>query len=284
MNKFTNFIALLFLCSMAGIARDAQSEPVVYRFSPVNQWDIAKTAVYWNPIIKYVSERSGVELELKIGRTSADTTAFVLAKEVDFAFTNHLFSPARARLGWSVIGRRNGENLHGQIVVAQQSPLRSIADLQGLKIAFPGPEAFLAYKVTMSQLLRDGIKVSYTFAGNHNAAFAQLLAGKVDAVGANSHLVPGYTKSQGLPPLRVLWSSDPFPDLALMVSDRVPSAHVNAVKDAFLRMSQDPIGMEILNQSARSVQLTPTPIFVEANTGDYDGYRRFYRIAPLQLQ
>ena len=53
-----------------------------YRFSPVNQWDISKTAAYWNPIIQYVADKSGVPMQLKIGRTSADTTAFVLAQEV----------------------------------------------------------------------------------------------------------------------------------------------------------------------------------------------------------
>ena len=68
----------------------AAAQSATYRFSPVNQWDINKTAAYWNPIIRYVSDKSGVKLELKIGRTSADTTAYVLAQEVEFVFSNHL--------------------------------------------------------------------------------------------------------------------------------------------------------------------------------------------------
>ena len=71
----------------------ARAEETVYRFSPVNQYDINLTAAYWNPIIQYVSETSGVKLALKIGRTSADTTAYVLTQEVEFSFSNHLFSP-----------------------------------------------------------------------------------------------------------------------------------------------------------------------------------------------
>ena len=73
----------------------ASAQEPSYRFSPVNQWDINKTAAYWNPIIQYVSEKSGVKLQLKIGRTSADTTSYVLAQEVEFVFSNHLFSPER---------------------------------------------------------------------------------------------------------------------------------------------------------------------------------------------
>ena len=91
---------------LAGTAT-AQTEAPAYRFSPVNQYGINLTAAYWNPIIAYVSEKSGVKLQLKIGRTSADTTSYVLAQEVEFVFSNHLFSPEREALGWKVFGRRN---------------------------------------------------------------------------------------------------------------------------------------------------------------------------------
>ena len=82
-----------------GVAATAQP---VYNFSPVNQHSLQLSASYWNPILEYVSARSGVKLQLKLGRTSAETTAGVLAGEADFAFTNHLFSPERDRLGWKV--------------------------------------------------------------------------------------------------------------------------------------------------------------------------------------
>ena len=72
------FRAFLFAILLMPAWANAQS--TTYRFSPVNQWDINKTAAYWNPIIRYVSDKSGVKLELKIGRTSADTTAYVLAR------------------------------------------------------------------------------------------------------------------------------------------------------------------------------------------------------------
>ena len=96
-------VSLFFLGSALQLA---QAQAPVYSFSPVNQHDINLTAAYWNPIIAYVSEKSGIKLNLKIGRTSADTTSYVLAKEVEFVFTNHLFSPEREQLGWTVFGRR----------------------------------------------------------------------------------------------------------------------------------------------------------------------------------
>jgi phosphonate transport system substrate-binding protein len=47
----------------------------VFNFSPVNQYNLQVSASFWNPIVRYVSHKSGVRLNLKLGRTSADTTS-----------------------------------------------------------------------------------------------------------------------------------------------------------------------------------------------------------------
>ncbi len=254
-----------------------------YHFSPVNQYGIQVTAAYWNPIMEYVSERSGVQLKLKIGRTSADTTAYVLAQEVDFVFTNHLFSPEREALGWKVFGRRLTPPVHGQIVVAADSPVTDLAQLAGKEVAFPGPEATVAYKFTYAQLLARRIDVRPVFAGNMDGAFAQLFSGRAAAAGANSQLVEGYTQREGKR-FRVLWSSAPLHDLALMRSSKVPEADAKAVERAFLGMHDDPRGREVLEQAAKTAGLNGDPRFIASDGSEYAAYRDFYRTAPAQLR
>lgn len=267
---------------LLGIAQ-AQAQEVVYRFSPVNQYDINLTAAYWNPIIQYVSETSGVKLNLKIGRTSADTTAYVLAQEVEFVFSNHLFSPEREQLGWKVFGRREMPPVRGQIVVPADSPITDLAQLQGQEVAFPGPEAFIAYKIPYAQLLARGIDAKVVFGGNQNAALAQLFAGKVKAVGGNSQLLEGYAKREDKN-LRVLWSSEPFHDLALMVSGKVPEKDVKAVANAFFAMHKDPKGRDILHQASQKVGLSADAHFIPSSGADYASYRKFYQTAPANLR
>lgn len=254
----------------------------VYNFSPVNQYDINLTAAYWNPIIAYVSERSGVKLNLKIGRTSADTTSYVLAKEVEFVFSNHLFSPEREQLGWKVFGRRNTPAVQGQIVVPADSPITDVAQLKGQEVVFAGPEAFIVYKVPYAHLLSRGIDVKVVFAGNQNAAFAQLFAGKVAAAGGNSQLVEGYTRREGKK-FRVLWGSEAFQDLALMVSSKVPESDAHKVAAAFIDMYKDPKGRDILHQASSAVGLPSDAYFVGATAADYGAYKRFYQSAPVSL-
>ncbi len=273
-------ILLALLLTVSGVSH-AQTK--AYRFSPVNQWDIAKTAAYWNPIIRYVSEKSGVPLELKIGRTSADTTAYVLTQEVEFVFSNHLFSPDREKLGWKVFGRRWTPPLFGQIAVPADSPITKLEDLKGQEIVFAGPEAFIGYRVTYAQLLSRNIDVKVVFAGNQNAAFAQLFAGKAKAVGSNSALVDGYTIREGKK-FRVLWTSEGYHDLALMASSKVPDKDVKAVASAFIGMHRDPVGKAILLRASEEVGLDPKAYFLPATAADYESYRRFYQTAPAAVR
>jgi phosphonate transport system substrate-binding protein len=267
---------------MGGISQPALAQQPSYNFSPVNQHDINLTAAYWNPIIAYVSEKSGVKLNLKIGRTSADTTSYVLAKEVEFVFTNHLFSPEREQLGWKVFGKRNAPSLQGQIVVPADSAITDIGQLKGQEVAFAGPEAFVIYRVPYAYLLSKNIEVKPVFAGNQNAAFAQLFAGKVVAAGGNSQLVESYTRREGKK-FRVLWSSEPFSDLALMASSKVPEADVRKVAAAFIDMYKDPKGHDILHQASKEVGLQSDAFFVPASAADYAAYKRFYQNAPVSL-
>lgn len=283
-SRLFGVLAAILAISGAALAAPATTgSPAVYRFSPVNQWDINKTAAYWNPIIKYVSDKSGVRLELKIGRTSADTTAYVLTREVEFIFSNHMFSPERERLGWAVFGRRWTPALKGQIAVPADSPITRIEELRGQEVVFAGPEAFIGYKVPHAYLLSKGIDVKVVFAGNQNAAFAQLFAGKAKAVGSNSALIDGLVARENKK-FRILWTSEGYHDLALMASNKVPEKDVRAVASAFINMHRDPVGKAILLRASEEVGLDPLAHFLPANGEDYAAYRRFYQTAPVELR
>lgn len=278
--------ALGLLAGLAGAAWNGSvlaQENGVYRFSPVNQYGLELTASYWNPIIDYVSSKSGVKLQLKIGRTSADTTAYVLANEVEFVFSNHLFSPERDHLGWKVFGRRATAPIRSQIAVLADSPIVRLDQLANENVGFPGPEATVAYKFSYAHLLNQKIPVQVIFAGNMDGAFAQLVSGRVKAVGTHTQLSSGWSKREGKT-LRVLWESEPLNDLALMASKNVPAKDLAAVSKAFLEMSRDPLGQKVLAQVAELVKLPPTTAFVPATGADYSAYRSFYQTAPASLR
>ena len=268
---------------LAALGAPALAQEKVYNFSPVNQASIPLMASYWNPIIAYVSEKSGVKLALKLGRTSADTTSYVLAQEVDFVFSNHLLSPERAQLGWRVFGRRQTPPIHAQIIVPADSPIKELAQLEGKDVAFPGPEALVAYKFNYAQLLSRKVNVRVVFGGNMDGALTQLYSGKVAACGVNSQLAENHARREGKA-YRVLWSSDPLHDLALMASSRVSDKEMQAVARAFVNMHKDPRGMAILEQGSQALGLTGEAHFIASDGSEYAAYRRFYQTAPAPLR
>ena len=273
-------IALLLAGALAP-AR-AADEPV-YRFSPVPQYAIPLVAAYWNPILAWVSERSGVRLVLKISRTSAETTQLVLDKDIEFVFTNHLFSPEREALGWRVFGRRLTPAVQGQLIVPADSPITDLAQLEGKDVAFPGPEATVAYKIPMAHLMNRHVGAHAVFGGNMDGALAQLYSGKVAAAGVNSQLAEAHARREGRK-YRVLWASEPLHDLALMAAAKVPDKDLQAVAKAFAAMHTDPKGREILSAVSAQVGLPAEAWFILSDGSEYNAYRRFYQSAPAALR
>lgn len=246
------------------------------RFGVLNQRSPQLTAQYWNPILDHVSRKSGVALELRIGKTAPDTTAMAVRGELDFYYTNHLFTVERDRLGWRVFGRAAGDGIRAEIVVAADSPIASIAELQDKGVVFPSPDAFVGYWVPMDALMRAGVQVKPQFAGNQEGAIAQLRSGAAHAAGVNAKVIAEYAKRENLR-YRSLWASETYLDLALMAHPGVPAAVLDRVRTAFVGMAQDTEGARILEASAALIQQKPPFGFVASENRDYDNYRRFYR-------
>jgi phosphonate transport system substrate-binding protein len=251
-------------------------EQRVYTFGVISQRSPILTAQYWNPILQFVAARSGVALELRVARTGEEHADAVRRGEFDFIYSNHNFAPANDRAGYRVIARPAQAAISGQIVVLADSPVRSLADLNGKEVAFPSKAAFVGYHVPMDALLRQGIGVSPQFAGNQEGAMAQLKSQRVVAAGVNSQVMRDFAKRENLA-YRVLWSSEPYHNLPVSARPNVPAATVTAVRDALVAMAADTDGARVLSTSAELVKQDPPLGFVLSADRDYENLRRFYR-------
>lgn len=251
-------------------------QPETLSFGVINLRSVNLTAASWNPILAYVSKKAGVKLALKIGKTAPETTAMTERGEHAFAYTNHLFTPERDKLGYKAILRIKGPAARGVIVVRDDSDICGEKDLDGRVVAFPSHEAFLAYLVPIDYLKNSGIAVKEVFAGNQEGAMAQLQVGQVAAAGLNKALLAEYTRRQDFA-YRVIWTSEPYSDIPIMVHPAVPPAVVEAVRRAFLGMAHDAEGRKALAASAHAIQLDRPWSFVAASDSDYDKHRQWYR-------
>ena len=264
--------ALLALVLSAGAG--AADAPL--RFNVLNQRTIALTAAYWNPILTYLSARSGVALELKLAKNAQEGNAVAEKYGYDFLYTNHFFTPERDRLGYKVLARPAGPGVQSQIVVTADSPLQTLQELDGKEVSFANPDGFTGYWLPLDALTRAKVKVKVSFAGNQEASTVQLKVGKVAAAGVNSSVLARYARREGFA-YRALWTSAVYPDLCIMVSPKVPAEKAVAVRAALVGMAKDPEGRKVLEAGAQLLKSEGELGFVAAEDRDYDGYRAFFK-------
>lgn len=270
-------VVLLFL----GLGTSAWSEGQSFSFGVILHRNPATTAEFWNPIVKYVSERSGVPLTLKVAKTGPEHTMMVRRAEVDFLYSNHNFVAENAASGYRVFARPRGDAGQGEIVVLAESSIRSLAELQGKEVAFPHAAAFLGYHLPMDAMLRAGIQVKPLFAGNQEAAMGQLKAGRTVAAGVSAEVMRAFARRENVA-YRVLWSSEKYLNLALSAGPAVPEDKVKAVREAFLRMADNLEGVKVLASSAAVVKQPPIS-FVAAADDEFNNMRQFYRTTRVKI-
>jgi phosphonate transport system substrate-binding protein len=277
--KFKHLVApLLFL-----LCATLQAKEPEYSFGVLNQRSPTLTAQYWNPMLRYVSEVSGVALRLKMGRTAQETTAMTRRGEFDFLYSNHIFNVENRAAGYRVFARPDEKPVQGQLVVLADSPVRTLADLADKEVVFANPNAFLGYFVPMDALLQAKVSVKALFSVNQEAAMGQLKAGRVVAAGVNSDVMADFAEREKIS-YRVVWSSKGFLGLPLAALPSIPREKVNAVRDAFVKMGSDPEGIRILRETSELIKQKPLAGFVAATDKDYQNIVEFYRTALVKGQ
>ena len=282
MKKWMATIPLGVLLSLVlGTYGWSQSQPLT--FGVIIWRSPTLTAQFWNPILRYVSDKSGVPLQLKVAQTGPEHTAMVRRGEYHFLYSNHNFIKENEESGYRVFARSKDDIGTGEIVVLKDSPIRSLADLAGQEVVFPHTAAFYGYHLPMDALLRKGIQVKVHFAGNQEGAMGQLKAGRVVAAGVNAAVMRAFAQRENLA-YRTLWSSDKYVSLALSALPSVPAETVKAVREAFLKMGDDPEGAKVLSASAEVLKQEAPLRFVASKDSEFDSMRKFYRTTLVKVE
>jgi len=253
-----------------------RAEETPLSFGVITQRSPVLTAQYWNPILRYVSEKSGVPLRLKLAKTGSEHSEMIGRGEFDFIYSNHNFNTKNDPVGYHVIARPIEAAIMGQIVVPADSPIHALTELAGKEVVFPSKAAFVGYYVPMDALLQAGVRVKPLFAGNQEGAMGQLKSGRVMAAGVNSQIMRDYSERERYA-YRVLWSSEPYLNIPISAHPSVPAAKVKAVQHALVGMSSDHEGQKILAASAQLIKQQPPFGFVAANDKDFNNIRQFFR-------
>ncbi len=201
--RFTGVLVMLCGLLAAGhgraqaIAGDDAAAPRTAHIGVLAYRGNAAALAEWRPLAAYLGDSvDGWRFEL-IPVSLSSVESEIEADRLDFLITNpghyvalaarHDLSAIATRERWAEISNSHLSRFGTAIIVARDSPVASLNDLKGRKLAAVSPDAFGGFQVAWSQMQKQGVDAfrdlaSLRFMGfPHDEIVAAVARGEVDA-------------------------------------------------------------------------------------------------------
>lgn len=236
------FCLLLFFGALA--ATPAWAERLI--FGVVPQQSAAELAKSWAPLLSMLSAQSGEEL---VFETAADIPTFekrLAVGEYDLAYMNpYHYVVFHQDVGYEALAKAKGCKLQGVLVTRKDSPIRTLEQLKGARVAFPAPAAFAASILPLASLKEKNIDMEPVFVGSHDSVYLGVARGFFPAGGGIGRTFEGLSP-EIRDALRIFWTTPEYTSHPIAAHPRVPTASRARILAALLAADQSPEGRELL--------------------------------------
>ncbi|MBD2680416.1 MULTISPECIES: phosphate/phosphite/phosphonate ABC transporter substrate-binding protein [Nostoc] len=196
-----------------------------------------------------------ISLNFQIGKSYQQITDLLVQDKLDMAYLGPLSYLEAVDRGAKIeplvaaIDKHTGEPWYRAcIIVKQDSPINTLKDLKGKRIAFVDKLSTSGYLMPLATFKKLGINYKRDFAqviytGSHSKSLTALEDGIVDAAATN---ISSYFKQQKTGKItpensRVLWQSAPILNFPIVVSKKLPPELIQRLKEALI---SSPEGLE----------------------------------------
>lgn len=245
---FTSLLTLVFLYTYSSPTySDLRTDE--YSFGVVPQYNASHILEIWSPVLRTLSKETGLNFRLIGSDSIPEFEKEFAAGRFDFVYMNpyHFVKASRSQ-GYTPLLRDIGKNLYGIVVVHKDSPLHTVAELDGQVIAFPAPNAVGASLIPRADFKnRYGITIKPRYVRSHSSVYLNVALGKMPAGGGVQKTLkqqPNEIRDS----LRVIYKSKPFVSHPIAVHPRVPTRISDAVTRAFLTMGDSVDGKKLLSR------------------------------------
>jgi phosphonate transport system substrate-binding protein len=265
MKQIMHSIAAAFVGCALYLAAPVRAADQVFTVAVVPQFASIQTFRDWAPFLSKLEQATGYHFKLLAYDQPARFEMELGQGNADLAFMNPYQMVVAQKMQHYRPLLRDSSPLSGILVARQDSAVKSPADLNGKRVAFPSPNA-LAASLYMRALLAEkmDIKIIPVYVGSHQNVYRQVILGDVVAGGGVKKTL-AKESAEVQSELKVIFST---PDLAphpLAAHPRVSKAAENKIVEAILAMQADPEGAKLLN----GIQI-PQPIKADFKR-DYAG-------------
>lgn len=174
---------VLALFAVGGGLVFAAQEPPKLSVFIVPQLTVIDTHRAWAPFLKRLGARTGMQFELRHSTSIPQFEAYLESGEPDLAFINPYHAVMMKHRPGYIALARSTIPLTGVVVVAADSPIKSLQQLNGMDIAFPAPNAFGASLFIRALLAYEGIRFTPRYVKTHQNVYRHIIMGDVAAGG-----------------------------------------------------------------------------------------------------
>jgi phosphonate transport system substrate-binding protein len=249
MKALIQFLAITyttcFLGSLKAYAAEAnQAKPLV--FGVVPQKSPSKLARKWLPLLKFISLKSGVELQFA---TAPDIPTFekqLAEGHYDIAYMNpYHYVVLSKQVGFKALVHEQDKKIQGIIVAFKDSKIDKLEDLSSQTIAFPAPASFAATLIPKASLAQQHISFKSEYVDSHDEVYRNIVAGRFVAGGGimrTFNALPDYFREQ----LKIIWTSQGYTPHAIATHPRVNDDIREKLLAGFLAVAKSEKASELL--------------------------------------
>jgi len=243
------FLLSLVCISMLISGNIHAKQKQIYTIGIVPQFEIRHIRKIWNPIINEIKKNTGVELKLIGSPTIPDFEKELNAGHFDFAYMNpyHMLRANKSQ-GYIPIVRDIGRKLHGILVVRNDSPINSVKELDGKKIAFPAPNALGASLLIRANLKNDfNIKINPVYVKTHSSVYLNVVVNQT-AAGGGVQKTLNQQSNNVRGALRILHKTPKVAPHPFAAHPRIPEKTRVLIKNTLLKLGDSAMGKALLSK------------------------------------
>tara|TARA_R110001606_G_scaffold362194_1_gene515947 strand:+ start:12811 stop:13653 length:843 start_codon:yes stop_codon:yes gene_type:complete len=269
MKKLIQCLTIFYITCFVGFvsadtAETGNTNTLVFGIVP--QQSAAKLARNWVPLLKLISNNTGIELKFA---TAPDIPTFekrLMAGEYDIAYMNpYHYAVLSEKEGFKALVHELGKKIKGIIVTNKNSKINKLEDLSMQIIAFPAPASFAATLIPKATLAQKNISFQSKYVNSHDAVYRNIVMGRFVAGGGiirTFNALPEFLRKQ----LKIIWTSDGYTPHAIATHPRVNDETRQKLLSSFL---------DIENSDSNVQLLTPLRMkgFTQANDQEWNDVR-----------
>lgn len=224
----------------------AESYSREYTFGIVPQQSAAKIARLWGPLIRGISEDTGLNLKLVTAKDIPTFEQRLNRGEYDFAYMNpYHFTVYSKTPGYRALAKQKNKSIRGIIVVRKDSSAETLADLGYSTLAFPSPAAFAASILTRAGLEAASVPFSPRYVSSHDSVYLAVARGLVPAGGGVVRTFNN-TDPEIRDQLRIFWKTPKYTPHAFASHPDVPVEDHEKLQAALASLDSSEAGQALL--------------------------------------